>query len=239
MSIYGTVSPYGEDVDARVEQLTATASNVFSGTNPSYALSDFAAAYPQFTGVQIATTGTLTLGSNQITALSSVTGITVGMVIASSGVPSGTTVIAVNTSTLTVTMSANSLVSGTGVAFSFYTLLIPVVILQMYIDLAAACVNQARYRSYWALCMGFFIAHFATLYLQGTASPGSSAAQVLEAGKAQGLTTSESVGDVSVSTDYGTIAASLSGWAAFNLTVYGQQFATIGKLVGMGGMMVR
>lgn len=168
-----TISPYGQNVDARVDQLTATASNVFSGTNPSYALSDFIVVYPQF-------------GPN---------------------------------------------------ADGNY--LVPTIILQMYVDLANACVKQVRYRSYWALCMGFFIAHFATLFLQGTASPGSSAAQVLEAGKAQGLTTSESVGDVSVSTDYGTIAASLSGWAAWNLTIFGQQFATIGKMVGMGGMYVR
>lgn len=168
-----SISPYGQNVDARVDQVTATASNIFSGTNPGYALSDFIAVYPQY--------GPDTNGNY----------------------------------------------------------LVPEIIMQMYIDLASACVNQARYRSTWALCMGFFVAHFVTLYLQGTASPGSSAAQVLEAGKAQGLTTSEGVDGVSVSTDYSTIAASLSGWAAWNLTVYGQQFATIGKMVGMGGMMVR
>ena len=116
--------------------------------------------------------------------------------------------------------------------------LIPTVILQMFINLANSSVKETRYHDAWALCMGFFIAHFATLYLQGTASPGSSAAQVLEAGRAQGLTTSESVDGVSVSTDYGAIAGSLSGWAAFNLTVYGQQFATIGRIMGKGGMMI-
>ena len=169
----GTISPYGQNVDAEVAQIVATASNVFPGTNPSYALSDFIAMYPQY-------------GPN---------------------------------------------------ADGDY--LVPTLILQMYTDLANACVKQVRYRSSWALCMGFFIAHFATLYLQGIASPGSSAAQVLDAGRAQGLTTSESVDGVSVSTDYSTIAASLGNWAAWNLTVYGQQFATIGKMVGMGGMMVR
>ena len=167
-----TISPYGQNVDARVDQLTATASNVFSGTNPSYVLSDFFAMYPQY-------------GPN----------------------------------------AGNYLV--------------PMIILQMYIDLANACVNQARYRTAWAVCMGFFVAHFATLYLQGTASPNSSAGQVIEAGKAMGLTTSESVGDVSMSIDYNAIGASLSNWAAWNLTIYGQQFATIGRMVGKGGMMVR
>lgn len=168
-----SISPYGQNTDAIVGQITATASNVLSGTNPTYVLSDFIAVYPQY---------------------------------------------------------------GPGTDGDY---LVPEIILQMYIDLANACVKQVRYRGYWALCMGFFIAHFATIWLQGTASPGSSAAQVLEAGRGQGLTTSESVDGVSVSTDYSTIAASLSGWAAFNLTVYGQQFATIGKMVGMGGMMVR
>jgi len=170
---YGSTSPYGQNVDARVDQLTAVASNVVSGTNPVYAISDFVSVYPQY---------------------------------------------------------------GPDAEGNY---LVPEMILQMYIDLASACVKQVRYRSYWALCMGFFVAHFANLFLQGTADIGSSAAQVLEAGRAQGLTTSESVDGVSVSTDYGTIAASLSGWAAWNLTVYGQQFASIGKMVGKGGMMVR
>ena len=168
-----SISPYGQNVDARVVAITATASNVLPGTNPSYAMSDFIAVYPQY---------------------------------------------------------------GPDADDNY---LVPTIILQMYIDLANACVKQARYRSYWPICMGFFLAHFATLYLQGTANSGSPAEQVIEAGRAQGLTTSESVDGVSVSTDYSTIAASLSGWAAWNLTGYGQQFATIAKMVGMGGMYVR
>lgn len=116
--------------------------------------------------------------------------------------------------------------------------LVPLTILQMYINLANACLSQARYQDSWQLCMGFFVAHFATLFLQGTASAGSPAGAVLEAGKAQGLITSESVGDVSDSIDYNAIANDLNGWAAFKLTVYGQQLATIGKLLGKGCMMV-
>lgn len=171
--IGNTISPYGQNIDARVEQISASASNILPGTNPSYDSKDFFSMYPQFR--------TDANGDD----------------------------------------------------------LIPPIILQMYIDLASACVKQSRYRTAWAMCMGFFVAHFATMWLQGTVSPGSSAGQVLEAGKAQGLATSESVGDVSVSTDYSTIAVSLSSWAAWNLTIYGQQFATIGRMVGKGGMYVR
>jgi hypothetical protein len=152
--------------------IIANASNLRTGQNPSYTLSDFITVYPQF--------GPDT-GENY---------------------------------------------------------LVPTVILQMYIDLANATIQETRYHDAWALCMGFFIAHFATLFLAGAASPGSSAGQVLEAGKAQGLATSESVGDVSVNTDYNAIANDLNGWAAWKLTIYGTQLATIGKLLGKGGMAI-
>jgi hypothetical protein len=115
---------------------------------------------------------------------------------------------------------------------------VPEFIIQMYIDLANASIKQTRWQGYWQIAMGWFIAHFCTLYLQGIADANSDANAVLAAGQAKGLNTSESVGDVSVSIDYNLIAQDLNGWAAWKLTVYGQQLATIGKLVGKGGMYV-
>lgn len=120
----------------------------------------------------------------------------------------------------------------------FVAAVIPDVIVQMYIDLADACIKEARWHTSWKVAMGLFVAHFCTMYLQGTADPASGAAAVLAAGQAKGLNTSESVGDVSVSMDYNTIAQDLEGWAAWKLTIYGQQLATIGKLVGKGGMYI-
>lgn len=111
-------------------------------------------------------------------------------------------------------------------------------IIQMYIDFATACVKEARYHSSWKICMGFFVAHFVALWLQGTADPGSTARQVLAASEAKGLNTSEAVGDVSVSTDYTSIGNDLNGWAAWKLTIYGQQLASISKMLGKGGMVV-
>lgn len=116
--------------------------------------------------------------------------------------------------------------------------LIPEEIIQMYIDLADACIKESRWHAYWKVAMGWFVAHFCTLYIQGTADPTGGAAAVLAAGQVKGLNTSESVGDVSVSIDYNLIAQDLNGWAAWKLTIYGQQLATIGKLVGKGGMYV-
>ncbi|WNF07262.1 DUF4054 domain-containing protein [Brevibacillus borstelensis] len=115
---------------------------------------------------------------------------------------------------------------------------VPQEIVQMYIDLANACIQEARWHAYWKVAMGWFVAHFLTLYVQGTADPNSGAAGVLKAGESRGLVASKSVGDVSVSRDYSTIAGDLDGWAAWKLTTYGQQLATIGRIVGKGGMYV-
>lgn len=119
------------------------------------------------------------------------------------------------------------------------THLINPVILQMYIGLADACIKEARWHSSWHLAMGWFVAHFATLYLQGLADVNSTAAQVIAKGQAKGLTASKSVSDVSVSYDYNTIASDLDGWASWKSTIYGQQLATMGRLYGKGGMYVR
>src|SRR5690348_12554714 len=69
--------------------------------------------------------------------------------------------------------------------------LVPETVLQMYIDLANASIMEARWHSYWKTAMGWFVAHFCTLYLLGSADPGSSAGKVLASGQAVGLNTSE------------------------------------------------
>lgn len=115
---------------------------------------------------------------------------------------------------------------------------VPAAILQIFLNLANACIKEARWHDMWSMAMGFFIAHFATLWLQGTANSGSGAAGVLAAAQAKGLNISKSVGDVSAGYDYSSIANDLDGWAAWKLTIYGQQLATFGKLAGKGGIMV-
>lgn len=112
-------------------------------------------------------------------------------------------------------------------------------IAQMYLDLAHACVKESRWHSSWKVGMSLFIAHFCTLYLQGVSDPDGGVASVLKAGQAQGLQSSISVGDVSISTDYTVIASGIDGWAGWKLTTYGQQLASIGRLLGKGGMYVR
>lgn len=118
------------------------------------------------------------------------------------------------------------------------TYVVPQIITQMYLDLANNCIKEARWHGYWKVGMSLFIAHFCTLYVQGIADPDSGAAGILKAGKARGLETSVSVGDVSVSTDFSIIAAGIEGWAGFKTTKYGIDLAGIGRLLGRGGMYI-
>jgi hypothetical protein len=163
---------YNTDSEIYAEQVATAASNIKTGTNPYFELSDFYAIYPQF-------------GPNE---------------------------------------------EGTYV--------VPLLIAQMYLDLANASVKESRWHIYWNMAMCLFIAHFCTLYLQGTADPNSGAAAILKAGQIRGLDTSVGVGDVHVSTDYSIVANGIEGWAQWKTTSYGLQLAGIGSLLGKGGMVI-
>ncbi len=61
---------------------------------------------------KVAFVGTLTSGSASVTGVNSTTGLVVGDVVTGTGVPSGTTIQAINSSTATIMLSANATVSG-------------------------------------------------------------------------------------------------------------------------------
>jgi hypothetical protein len=120
-----------------------------------------------------------------------------------------------------------------------FTDLVPDVVLASFVELAHACVKKARYKTHWWLCFGLFVAHLATLWLQCTPDGDNPSAQaVMAACEAHGVVTSESADGVSYSTDFGSLAGDLSGWAAFKATAFGVQFATTAKMLGKGGMYV-
>lgn len=121
---------------------------------------------------------------------------------------------------------------------STVTYLVDPAFIEMYIGLADAVVKESRWRRQWKFAMGLFVAHFLALYLQSLTDANSTAAQVVAAGQARGLMSSKSVDDVSVSYDFSAIAQGLDGWAAWNLTTFGQQYATLARMVGKGGMYV-
>ena len=106
------------------------------------------------------------------------------------------------------------------------------VVLGTFVTLASASVQWARWQDAWQMGMALFIAHYATLYLQTQSpNPNPTAAQVYAAGLAKGIQTSKSVEGISVSYQ---MPEGLEGWAAWNLTVFGQQFASLAKTIGIG-----
>lgn len=114
---------------------------------------------------------------------------------------------------------------------------LPDAALDMYVDLGLSCVNYKRFNRTWKAAIGLFIAHFCTLYLQSMQPEGTDASQVLASASSAGMVTSESADGVSYSRD-GSALNDLNGWAAFKMTTFGVQFATMAKLVGRGGMYV-
>jgi hypothetical protein len=116
--------------------------------------------------------------------------------------------------------------------------LVPDIVLGGFLELANACVSQDRYGKMWKLAIGLFVAHFCALWLQNISKEGSSTDDVLQSCKPAGIVTSESADGVSYSMDLSLLNNDLNGWAAYKLTTYGVQFATIAKLVGKGGIYV-
>ena len=114
---------------------------------------------------------------------------------------------------------------------------LPDAALDMYVDLGLSCVNYRRFNRMWKAAIGLFIAHFCTLYLQSMQPEGTEASQVLASASSAGMVPSESADGVSYSRD-GSALNDLNGWAAFKMTTFGVQFATMAKLVGRGGMYV-
>lgn len=115
---------------------------------------------------------------------------------------------------------------------------VPNIVLEMYLELAHNAVKQSRYHSYWKMAMGLFIAHFTTLWVMGNADPGSGAAGIIKAGEQKGLVTGKSVDGVSVSKDYNTITSGLDGWAAWTMTTYGTQLASLARLTTKAGVQI-
>ena len=110
---------------------------------------------------------------------------------------------------------------------------IPEVVLQTFIDLAQSSIKEARYGPSWRLCIGLFIAHFCALWQQNMNLDPSDDGVMRSS-----LVASESAGDVSISYDNSLLNQDLIGWAGWKLTTYGQQFASLAKIAGMGNSYV-
>jgi hypothetical protein len=115
---------------------------------------------------------------------------------------------------------------------------VPIPIIQIYIDLAQESIQQARYRSAWKIAMGLFIAHFCQMWLQSSVSVDAGKDAIIGAGETVGITTSESVDGVSYSVDASAILQDLDGFASWKTTTFGVQLSTFARMYGKGGMMI-
>lgn len=203
----------------------------------------------------VLTTATTVNGNANIT-VAGIAGIIVGKPISGPGIPANTTVLQAIGNT--VTMSNNATASGANVAVQiganpamtlslpttevgtvslniFTTPMIPAIVMKAFIFLASSQVQSERWQELWQFAMGLFIAHNCELFIKAYAGgPGSSMARVAEAGLALGVKTSKSAGDVSSGM---TALPGLEDWGSYQLTIYGQQFATYAKAIGSGNML--
>jgi Protein of unknown function (DUF4054) len=227
------------------------ASGLVFGTNPPYQISDFLALYPKFgtlaqsiaaytlsgTTAGYAVNDTLTPAqSDSSGAVIVVTATGVGGTITGTTLAAGGAGYSVATGLATTTSGAGTgaLVNITALAPG--NLLLPYAVLQMYVNLASACLVQARWLSMWPMAMGLFVAHYCTLYLLSDGTPANSAGQAAQQGLARGIAVSKAAGDVSVT--YETVTKDMEQFGAWNRTEYGQQLATLGAVVGMGPLLL-
>jgi len=233
----------------------AAAANVIVGTNPPWTLSDFLATNAKFFGPATALTVNTLQGSAGATlqlANQASPPPPAGTFLTGAGIPPGTTLLSVGgygdgyypsggygggvgaDGTVGVTMSNAATLTQNGTPTNvYYAPWLPILVIQLYINLASSCLQQLRWGAMWYLAMGLYVAHFCTLFIQSDQGSNLTAAEVATSGLQQGVITSQSAGDVSASTQPVT---GLDDWAGWNLTTYGVQLATFAKVIGAGIM---
>lgn len=234
-SVFG---PAVEGIDPSFSPFIALASNVITGQNPPYTVQDFFTMFPKFAGQPLlsglsAPLASFISGSANATVNNSA-GMAAGQPIAGVAIPDNTFIASISGTTVVMTNPATQTIANVPIIVWNATT-VPVVVLQVYINLASAALIQARWQDTWVLAMGLFVAHFATLYAKSDGNPNSNVGQIAAQGLSSGIQISKSAGDVQVSY---TPVQGIEHWGAWNLTTYGQQLATFAKIIGMGPMLL-
>lgn len=150
--------------------LFSAATNLVFGQNPPYFLDDFLAFFPKFFGLATTLSNCTVTTGTSIVAVPSVVGLNYGQFVQAPGVlPPGSIITAI--SGLNVTVSTKALVTSAGFALTTYqSSPIPVGVIQLYLNLAYASLVQARWQEQWYVAMGWFCAHYCTLYARSDSS---------------------------------------------------------------------
>lgn len=146
------------------------ATNLVFGQNPPYYLDNFRSVYPKFFGLPTALSGCSTTIGTNLVEVPSVLGLDYGQFLQAPGVfPPGTIIVGIGDGT--ITLNNNALVtSANATLMIFEASPIPTGVLLMYTRLAYASLVHARWQEMWFAAMGWFIAHYCTLYARSDAS---------------------------------------------------------------------
>lgn len=214
-----------------------SASNIVVGTNPPYTATDFLSIYPKFGGQPLEVLNcTLVQGSTAVQLANAIPGIATGQLITGIGIAPGTVVQTYTQGQTEVTLSLAATTSASSVTLNFFVApFVPILVINLYIALASSSLVQARWLDQWYLAMGFYVAHFLTLYLRSDGDTYSSAGQVATAGLRVGITISKAAGPVSQGLE---LSSGLEGWGEWQSTSYGRQLATFARIIGMGPMLL-
>ncbi len=115
----------------------------------------------------------------------------------------------------------------------------PPEVLELMLQQANDTVLESRWHARWKLGVCLYAAHLLTLWLKTSTPDGADDAAVAAAGQSRGTVTSKSVGGISVSYGASEATGDLTGYGSLKDTVYGQQFASMARLVGRGMMVVQ
>jgi hypothetical protein len=212
----------------------AGASNIVVGQNPPFTIQDFLPFFPKWGGVPLTPTATTVAGSTAVTLGAANPAIVVGNPLAGAGIPNGALVAGINGTDLTLSIAATASASGVTLAI-WNAPIIPFVVLAAYVNLASASLVQARWVEQWTFAVCLYVAHFASLYAKSDGKANATASQAAAQALSTGINVAKSAGDVSVTFQP---VGGLERWGQWNLTTYGQQLATMAKLIGAGPMVV-
>lgn len=118
---------------------------------------------------------------------------------------------------------------------------VPSGMLNTFLNMANNVVSPDRWGESWRFAIGLFVAHYATLYLktiQMNPEGSTNMAAASASGQMFGVVNSASLGDASVSYDTSAATNLTTNWGQWNLTAYGQQYASLAKMMCMGGAYV-
>jgi hypothetical protein len=139
------------------------ATNLVFGENPPYTLNDFLAFYPKFFGLSTAVSGCTVVNGSADIAVPNVNGLQYGQFLVGAGLQKGSVIVAIGTNQITLNQPA--IADGSNITLQVYeNSPIPIAVIQLYLNLAYASLVQARWQEQWVVAMGWFIAHYLTLY---------------------------------------------------------------------------